>query len=145
MFRSFAAWLHSRRHSSPRSRKCTVKPPRRRVALDVEYLEPKQLLATVQFPSATTSVDENGTAQLAVTLSAALVDNVTVHYATGADTGGDHLATAGSDYTSSSGTLTILGGDTIGYIQLPILDDSLDEYNETFRVTLSDPSGVDLG
>lgn len=49
-------------------------------------------------------------------------------------------ATAGSDYTATSGKLTLGVGKTSATISVPILDDTLKEDNETFSLTLSNPS-----
>ena len=74
-------------------------------------------------------------------LSAASSQNVTVDYAiTGTATG------SGTDYTLANGTLTISAGSTTGLITIAgIIDDSLDEANETVIVTLSNPSNATLG
>ena len=78
---------------------------------------------------------------LTVDLSAASGQNVTVDYAvTGTATG------SGTDYTLANGTLTINAGSTSGTITIAsIVDDSLDEANETVIVTLSSPSNATLG
>ena len=78
---------------------------------------------------------------LTVDLSAASAQNVTVDYAvTGTATG------SGTDYTFANGTLTINAGATSGTITIAsIVDDSLDESNETVIVTLSNPSNATLG
>ena len=78
---------------------------------------------------------------LTVDLSAASNQNVTVDYAvTGTATG------SGTDYTLANGTLTISAGATSGTITIAgIIDDSLDEANETVIVTLSNPSNATLG
>ena len=78
---------------------------------------------------------------LTVDLSAASGQNVTVNYAvTGTATG------SGTDYTLANGTLTISAGATSGTITIgSIVDDSLDEPNETVIVTLSNPSNATLG
>ena len=78
---------------------------------------------------------------LTVDLSAASSQNVTVDYAvTGTATG------SGTDYTLANGTLTISAGATSGTITIgSIVDDSLDEPNETVIVTLSNPSNATLG
>ncbi|WP_071515598.1 Calx-beta domain-containing protein [Geitlerinema sp. PCC 9228] len=57
---------------------------------------------------------------------------MSVHYATSDDT-----ATAGSDYTSQSGTLTFAAGETSKTIEIPISDDSDAEGNETLQLTLT--------
>lgn len=54
----------------------------------------------------------------------------------------DGSATAGSDYTATSGTLTF--GDNVDGIQtfnVPIVNDGADENDETLSVTLSNPGG----
>jgi hypothetical protein len=73
-----------------------------------------------------------GTATFTVTLSAVSGQTVTVNYATG---GGS--ATAGSDYTATSGALTFTPGVVTQTITVPILNDSATESSETFNVTLS--------
>ena len=51
-----------------------------------------------------------------------------------------------TDYTLANGTLTITAGATSGTITIgSIVDDSLDEPNETVIVTLSNPSNATLG
>ncbi|WP_088889424.1 DUF4347 domain-containing protein [Leptolyngbya ohadii] len=54
-------------------------------------------------------------------------------------------ATAGADYTAASGTLTFAPGQSSRTITVPILEDSLTESNETFTVTLRNPTGTALG
>ena len=78
---------------------------------------------------------------LTVDLSAASGQIVTVDYAvTGTATG------SGTDYTLANGTLTINAGSTSGNINISsIIDDSIDEANETVIVTLSNPSNATLG
>jgi hypothetical protein len=96
---------------------------------------------TVQFSAASSSGSEATTpASIAVTLSAASGQTVTVNYATANGT-----ATAGSDYTATSGTLTFNPGDTSKPINVPITSDTAVEGNETFTVTLSSPSNATLG
>ncbi|MYJ44285.1 MAG: hypothetical protein F4069_02985, partial [Rhodothermaceae bacterium] len=86
------------------------------------------------------SVRENaGQASLRVTQSPALEETVTVGYATS-----DGTASAGQDYRSTSGTLTIPAGETEAHITVDILNDLEVESNETFTVTLTDPVGADL-
>ena len=80
--------------------------------------------------------ESDSTAVFTVTLDRAQAgaDVVTVDYATA-----DGSAAAGSDYTSTSGTLTFSGTDT-RTITVPITNDALVEPSETFTVTLSNPS-----
>lgn len=58
----------------------------------------------------------------------------------------DGSANAGSDYVATSGTLNFADGVTSQTITVSINDDDLDENNETFTVTISNPTGgADLG
>ena len=61
-------------------------------------------------------------------------------YAT-SDGTGERPATAGEDYTATSGTLTFEAGETSKTISVPVLDDSYDEGQETMLLTLSNPQG----
>ncbi|QLE58891.1 S-layer family protein [Nostoc sp. TCL26-01] len=78
-------------------------------------------------------------AVLTVTLSRTSSQAVTVNYATGSGT-----ATANTDYTSRSGTLTFAANTTTATITVPILNDSLNEANESFNVGLFSPSNATL-
>lgn len=81
------------------------------------------------------SGNEGGTLSFPVTLSQASGQTVTAHYATNAGT-----AIAGSNYTTTGGTLTIVAGQTTGTINVPTIDDHLVSSNLTMSVTLSAPS-----
>ena len=70
-----------------------------------------------------------------VSLSAVSPQPVTVSYATS-----DGTATAGVDYVSTSGTLTIPAGALSGTIAVPVIGDGGVEPSETLSVTLSNPS-----
>ena len=87
-------------------------------------------------------VDEapGATVDFAVTLARASASTVTVDYAT-ADGTGANAATAGADYTATSDTLTFAPGETAKTVSVPVLDDSHDEGEETFTLTLSNPQG----
>jgi hypothetical protein len=94
-----------------------------------------------QLSSATYSVAENGASVLITVNRTGGTDPATVNYATS-----NGSATAGADYTSTSGTLSFAAGQTTATFNVPILDDNLVEGNETFNVTLSAPSaGGSLG
>ena len=56
----------------------------------------------------------------------------------------DVSAIGGSDYTFISDTLTFNPGETETYINVPVLGDTDDELDETFRVELSNPVNADL-
>ena len=97
-------------------------------------------LPELSFQPANITVDEDGSqAALAVELSQASTDAVTVDYATS-----DITAEAGDDYTATSGTLTFAAGETVMAIIVPILDDAIYEPTERFDVTLSNPTGATL-
>ncbi len=65
---------------------------------------------------------------------------VSVNFATSNGT-----ATAGSDYTATSGTLTFAAGELTKTITIPIINDNLFENaNETFSLTLSNPTNSAL-
>lgn len=53
-------------------------------------------------------------------------------------------ATANTDYLTRFNDLLFADGQTTATIRVPIVDDGLDEGNETFTVTLTDSSGFDL-
>ncbi|SHF52894.1 Calx-beta domain-containing protein, partial [Arenibacter palladensis] len=94
---------------------------------------------TVAFnATASNGLESVSSAALAVSLSAASGSDVSVDYTvTGTATGG------GTDYTLSDGTLTILAGSVTGNINITgIVDDLLDEPNETVVVTLSSPTNA---
>ena len=78
-------------------------------------------------------------ANLTVTLSTASANTVTVNYATTNGT-----ATAGSDYTTKSGTLSFAPGVTTQIIPISILGDTIVEPNETLFVDLSSPTGATI-
>lgn len=98
-------------------------------------------LPEVHFTAAAYDVAEAaGTATITVGLSITPTQNVTVTYATGSGT-----ATANSDYTPSGGQLTIPAGETSGTFDVVILDDPIDEPNETVNLSLSNPENATLG
>ena len=74
-----------------------------------------------------------------VTLSVPSSTPVTVEYATA-----DGTATAGSDYTATSGTFTFPPTQTRGAITVNVLGDAVREPDETFTVNLSNASGADI-
>ncbi len=80
-----------------------------------------------------------GTATYTVTLSNASASTVTVAYATS-----DASATAGTDYASTSGTLSFAPGVLVQTITVPINNDTALEVSESFAVTLSTPVGATI-
>ncbi len=86
---------------------------------------------------------EGDKVEFVVTLSAVSGRDVTVDYATSVATGDD--ATSGTDFTAASGTLTIEEGDETGTIEVQTTEDSTEEEDETFTLTISDPANATLG
>ncbi len=97
---------------------------------------------TIQFTATSSSAAESVTpAILELTLSVATGSDATVDYAlTGTATGG------GVDYTANAtGTATISAGNTTTTVSIVIVNDTLDENNETIIVTISNPANATLG
>ena|GEM_PF-1075492 len=93
---------------------------------------------TLQFGAAAFSVNEGGgSALITVTRTGGSGGAVSVAYATA-----NGSATAGSDYTTASSTLTWADGDVAAKtFSVPITNDALDEPDETVNLTLSNPTG----
>ena len=70
-----------------------------------------------------------------VTLSEAVTDDVTATWT--ASFGSNEEDAAAADLASTTGTLTIGGGDTAGTFTVTTAGDTTDEHDETFTVTLS--------
>ena len=85
--------------------------------------------------------EADGTVDFEVTLSTASSNQVTVAYATS-----DGTATAGSDYSSTNGTLTFpVESSASQTISVPVTDDSVDEAEtEAFTLTLSGATNASL-
>ncbi len=79
-------------------------------------------------------------ATFTVTLSPASGQTVTVDYATS-----DGTATAPADYIAANGTLVFNPSQTTRTFNVPVNGDLLDEIDENFTVTLSDPAGATIG
>ncbi len=84
-------------------------------------------------------------ADITVWLNKPAASQVTVNYATrDATTSEGTPATAGSDYTAVSGTVTFAAGETRKTVQVPILDDSVEDSGELFYLVLSNAQGASL-
>ncbi|MGD9622964.1 MAG: cellulase family glycosylhydrolase [Mycolicibacterium sp.] len=94
------------------------------------YLEPIQY---------STDSGGNAVARFTVTLAAPSATPVSVQYATSNGT-----AAAGSDYIATAGTITFAPGVTTQTVEVQVLPDTLVEPNETFTVTLSNPTGATI-
>ena len=82
-----------------------------------------------------------------VRLSRASGDTVFVDYDTADGSGtwaGTAPARSGADYTAASGTLIFAPGQTMHTVQVPILDDAIDEGTEYFLLRFSNPEGATL-
>jgi hypothetical protein len=108
--------------------------------------ESEPIPSVLEFSAADYNASESSSgagAVITVTRSGATSGAVTVNYATGGGT-----ATPGSDYTTTSGTLSFADGERSKTFTVPILNDNLYEgiVRETIGLTLSNPTGsVTLG
>ena len=75
-----------------------------------------------------------------VSLSRAASGEVTVDYATR-----DGTAKAGEDYTRTRGTLSFAAGELEKTVNVPLLDDAIDEGEETFTLKLMNARGAAIG
>jgi hypothetical protein len=109
----------------------------------VERSDPEGAVTIVDDDDQTVSigdaiVQEGDSASAEVTLSRAIADDVAV----------DFVTTAGSadetDFTATSGTLTIPAGETTGTIEVQTDEDSAVEDLETFSVDLTTPLNVTI-
>ena len=94
---------------------------------------------TISVADASAREGTDANAAFTVSLSRAFTSaehSVTVDYATS-----DGTATAGADYTATSGTLTFAAGESTKTVNVPILDDAVDEGEETFTLRLSNATG----
>src|SRR4030095_12823735 len=96
-------------------------------------------LPALSVADATVSEGNSGAKDLAftVSLSAAAIGPITVAYATSNGT-----ATAGSDYTAASGTLTFAAGETSKVVHVQVSGDTAAQPNEPLTLTLSSPTGA---
>ena len=98
-------------------------------------------VATIQGPASLSVADaearEGPGAALGftVSLSRARHEATRVDYATA-----DGTATAGADYTETSGTLSFAAGETERTVSVPVLDDAHDDDGETLTLALSNPA-----
>ena len=102
----------------------------------------QQTLGSLQFNSSTYTVAENGgSIRIYVSRTGGSSGSASVNYATANGT-----ATAGSDYTANSGTLSWSAGDAADkYFDVSITNDSTLDNNEIFTANLSGASGASIG
>jgi hypothetical protein len=102
--------------------------------------------ATVGFETVSSSVGERaGSASIAVVLDAASAERVTVSWSVTGGTASRVPYGSGTDYSLASGTLTFEPGATLREIPVEIVDDAINEADETVEVTLSGPVNAALG
>ncbi len=97
--------------------------------------------STLAFSQPTYSVSESGpSATITINRTGDSSGAAFVHIATA-----DGSATAGSDYTAVSDNVSFGAGETEKTVSVPITDDLLSEGSETISLSLSSPSGGELG
>ncbi|MCH7497248.1 MAG: hypothetical protein IH971_05290, partial [Candidatus Marinimicrobia bacterium] len=96
----------------------------------------------VEFTSGSSSGAESSSPTFGLALSAVSGLEVTVDFSSAGVT----AMAGGVDFTLAAGTATISAGATTTDITTAILnDDALDEFDETFNITLSNPSNASVG
>ena len=83
---------------------------------------------------------EDGVIRFLVSLDRAASTPVTVRYETV-----DGTALAGDDYEAVSGELTFAAGETEQWVEVTLVDDTVEDSGETFTLRLSGPTGAVLG
>ena len=87
--------------------------------------------ATVSIANTTNAAEPATNGVMTMTQTAISATNTVIAYSIGG------TATAGTDYTALTGTVTILAGATTATISIPVLDDPVVEAGETVIVTLT--------
>ncbi|MFN2388753.1 MAG: Calx-beta domain-containing protein [Actinomycetota bacterium] len=115
--------------------------------------------ASVSFPSraTVTIVDDDGPSRISLAAGSAEVfenrveleimlvrsgdasSSASVSYTTA-----DESATAGSDYSRATGTVTFAATERVKRVRIPVADDDRNEGTETFTVSLSAPMGAEI-
>ncbi|MFY0604573.1 MAG: hypothetical protein JXQ93_11520, partial [Flavobacteriaceae bacterium] len=96
--------------------------------------------ASINDPSVAEGASGSTTLQFTVSLTAAApAGGATVNFATSNGT-----ATAGADYTATSGTVSFSAGETSKTIDVTVAGDATVENDETLTITLSNPTGTDV-
>ncbi len=80
------------------------------------------------------------TANFTVSLTPASTDPVSVQYATA-----NGLATAGTDYAAAGGTVNFTPGQVSQPVSITVNGDTIEEFNETFFVNLSNATNANIG
>jgi photosystem II stability/assembly factor-like uncharacterized protein len=106
----------------------------------------------VQLSAATYSAGEgDGSISINFTRTGNSAGAATVNYTT-SDTAGlsncnvvNGVASSRCDYTTAAGTARFAAGETTKTISIPIVDDAYAESDENLTITLSNPTGAELG
>ena len=85
---------------------------------------------------AASAAENAGMISFPITVTNPGTANIVVNYSTS-----DGSATSPFDYTGGSGSLTIYAGSTTGIISIPVIDDSADEENQSFTISISLAAG----
>ena len=106
---------------------------------DLEPSPPPPPAPRLSIGGASVTEGDSGTsdATFTVSMDQATDRAVTVDYATS-----DGSATAGADYQESNGTATIPAGETQTTVNVPVNGDTVDEPDESFTTTLSNPQNA---
>ena len=96
--------------------------------------------AALSVADASVGEEAGATLDFRVTIDRARHLPVTVDYATR-----DGTARAGQDYTATRGTLTFAAGEKSKTVAVPVLDDAVDEGDETLLLRLSNASEAGIG
>ena len=113
--------------------------------LRFEVLEKRQLLAaslSINDPMVIEGNSGSVNLDFTVTRSGDTLSAITVAYSTSDSSPAAGAATAGSDYTATSGTVTIPSGDTTATISVPVQGDISAETNEELFVNLTGITNV---
>ena len=109
--------------------------------------QPPVTAAAIVTKRSTAREGSDAAVRFAVRLEPTAPHTVTVDYATADGAGrwaGTAPARAGADYTATSGTLTFAPGQAWKFVEVPVLDDSIDEGTEYFLLRFSNPQGATL-
>jgi hypothetical protein len=110
-----------------------------------------QTTPLVQLSQSTNSVVEDAGHVIITVTRTDSTGAATVNYATSDPAGLTNcnvingIASSRCDYATSVGTLHFATGETSKTISIPVIDDNFSEGNESFTLTLSNPTGATLG
>lgn len=92
-------------------------------------------------PTPSSFNESSPTASVVVTRNTGVNTAASVSYRTADTISTVNRATADRDYTSTTGTLDFVAGQRTATIDIPLIEDTLDEADERFRVILFNPTG----